>query len=219
MRSTSGVIWMSVIALFLGALAVTQVRAQDVYTRSLELETPASLTTLIANLAERNNALREEIFDLKLRTEVARDDAQSGRGTLAEAQRQLEQLEVFAARTPVKGQGIKVSIDGAFDDKALSDLVNEMRNAGAEAIAVNTVRIGPRSYFGITTDKALTVDGSPIRGPWMVSAVGAPEVMYVAMTRTGGIIGQFELIYRGTRFNVTRESALDLPTLANPPRG
>jgi hypothetical protein len=43
--------------------------------------------------------------------------------------------------------------------------------------------------------------------------------MYVAMTRTGGIIGQFELIYRGTRFGVARESGLDVPSLANPPRG
>ena len=219
MRGNAGVIWMSIVALFLGVLAVTQIKAQDVYTRSLELETPSSLTTLIANLAERNNALRDEIFDMKLRTEAARDDAANGRGTLTEAQRQLAQLRVFAARTSVKGQGISVRIDGAFDDKALSDLVNEMRNAGAEAISLNTVRVGPRSYFGITTDKSLTVDGSAIRGPWTVSAVGAPEVMYVAMTRTGGIIGQFELIYRGTRFNVIRESALDLPSPANPPRG
>lgn len=219
MRSTAGVIWMSIVALFLGVLAVTQIKAQDVYTRSLELETPSSLTTLIANLAERNNGLREEIFDLKLRTEAARDDAASGRGTISEAQRQLSQLQVFAARTPVKGQGISVRIDGSFDDKALSDLVNEMRNAGAEAIAVNTVRVGPRSHFGIAADKSLTIDGSSVRGPWTVSAVGAPEVMYVAMTRTGGIIGQFELIYRGTRFSVNKESALDLPSLANPPRG
>jgi len=40
----------------------------------------------------------------------------------------------------------------------------------------------------------------------------------VAMTRTGGIIGQFELIYKGTRFDVSRESALDLPALATPLR-
>jgi len=219
MRSTAGVIWMSIVALVLGVLVVTQIKSQDVYTRSLELETPSSLTTLIAGLAERNNALRDEIFDLKLRTEQARDDAANGRGTITEAQRQLAQLQVFAARTPVKGQGISVRVDGSFDDKALSDLVNEMRNAGAEAVAVNSVRVGPRSYFGITADKALTVDGAQVRGPWTVSAVGAPEVMYVAMTRTGGIIGQFELIYRGTRFTVTKESGLDLPSLANPPRG
>jgi len=219
MRTNAGGISAAIVALFLGLLAVTQVRAQDVYSRSLELETPASLTTLIANLAENNNTLRAEIFDLRLRTESARDDAASGKGTLAEAQRQIEQLDVFAARTAVSGQGISVRVDGAFDDKALNDLINELRNAGAEAIAVNGVRVGPRSWFGITADRSLTVDATAIRGPWMVSAVGAPEVMYVAMTRTGGIIGQFELIYRNTRFSVARENALSLPSLQNPPRG
>jgi uncharacterized protein YlxW (UPF0749 family) len=219
MRTNAGGIAVSIVALFLGLLAVTQVRTQDVYTRSLELETPASLTTLIANLAERNNGLREEIFDLRLRTAAARDNATNGQGSLAEAEHQLSQLEVFAARTAVKGQGISVKIDGAFDEKALSDLVNELRNAGAEAVAVNTVRVGPRSWFGITADRSLTVDATPIKGPWTVAAVGSPEVMYVAMTRTGGIVGQFELIYRSTRFTVTKETALDLPSLANPPRG
>ena len=219
MRTNAGGIAVSIVALFLGLLAVTQVRAQDVYTRSLELETPSSLTTLIANLAERNNGLREEIFDLRLRTEAARENVTNGKGSLAEAEHQLSQLEVFAARTAVKGQGISVKVDGAFDEKALSDLVNELRNAGAEAVAVNTVRVGPRSWFGITSDRSLTVDATPIKGPWTVSAVGSPEVMYVAMTRTGGIVGQFELIYRSTRFTVTKESALDLPSLASPPRG
>ena len=219
MRTNAGGIWAAIVALFLGVLVVTQVRAQDVYSRSLQLETPASLTTLIANLAETNNTLRSEIFDLRLRTEQAREDVAGGKGTLTEGERQLMQLQVFAARTAVSGQGISVRIDGAFDDKALNDLVNELRNAGAEAIAVNGVRVGPRSWFGITADRSLTVDATSIRGPWTVSAVGAPEVMYVAMTRTGGIIGQFELIYRSTRFSVAKESALSLPSLAEPPRG
>lgn len=209
----------AVIALFLGVLVVTQVRAQDVYSRSLQLETPSSLTTLIAGLAERNSALRAEIFDLRLRTESAREEVSSGSGSLTEAQRQLRQLQVFAARTAVKGPGVSVGIEGTFDDKALLDLVNELRNAGAEAVAVNGTRIGPHSWFGMTQDRSLTVDGTAVRGPWIVRAIGAPEVMYVAMTRTGGIIGQFELIYRGTRFVVSRETAIDLPRLANPPRG
>jgi len=219
MRTNAGAFWTTIVALFLGVLVVTQIKAQDVYTRSLELETPSSLTTLIANLAERNNALREEIFDLRLRTEAAREASTSGKGTIAEAQKQLAQLQVFAARTAVSGPGISVRVDGGFDDKALSDLVNELRNAGAEAVAVNGVRVGPRSWFGMNADRALTVDAVSIKGPWTVSAVGASEVMYVAMTRTGGIIGQFELIYRTTRFSVGRESSLSLPSLTNPPRG
>lgn len=219
MRSSAGGISAALIAIFLGVLVVAQVRTQEVYSRSLELETPASLTTLIAGLAERNSELRQEIFDLRLRTEQARTDAASGRGTLSEAQRQLDQLAVFAAGTPVSGPGITVSVEGPFDDKAFSDLVNELRNAGAEAIAVNDVRIGPRSWFSSGAGGAVAVDGRPVRGPLRVSAVGSPEVMYVAMTRTGGIVGQFELIYRSTHFGVARQTSLDLPALAAPVSG
>jgi len=66
-RSNAGGIAATAVALFLGILVVTQFRSQDVYSRSLQLETPASLTTLIANLSDRNNSLRDEIFDLRLR--------------------------------------------------------------------------------------------------------------------------------------------------------
>lgn len=218
MRSNSGSIALTIVALFLGLLAVTQVRAQDVYSRSLQLETPASLTTLIAGLAERNNALRDEIVELKVRTTTARDAISSGRGSLTEAERQVVQLRVFEGQSAVSGPGISVRIDGAFDDRALSDLVNELRNAGAEAIAVNSTRVGPRSWFGATGDGSLSVDGSSVRGPWVVRAIGAADVMHVAMTRTGGIIGQFELIYRGTRFSVTKEPSQDLPALRTPLR-
>jgi uncharacterized protein YlxW (UPF0749 family) len=218
MRSNAGIISVTIVALFLGVLAVTQIQAQEVYSRSLQLETPASLTTLIANLSERNNAIKDEILDIRNRTATARDAIASGRGSLAEGERQLSQLRVFAGMSAVSGAGIAVRVDGTFDERALSDLVNELRNAGAEAIAVNEVRVGPRSWFGGTPDRALTVDAAPVRGPWQVRAVGSPEVMYVAMTRTGGIIGQFELIYKGTRFTVSRETALELPALATPLR-
>ena len=218
MKSNAGVIAVTVISLFLGVLAVTQIQAQEVYSRSLQLETPASLTTLIANLSERNNAIREESLDLRRRADTARDAIANGRGSLVEAERQLSQLKVFAGMSAVAGGGITVRIDGSFDERALSDLVNELRNAGAEAIAVNSVRVGPRSWFGATPERVLTVDAAPVRGPWQVRAVGSTEVMYIAMTRTGGIIGQFELIYKGTRFSVSRETALEVPALATPLR-
>ena len=218
MRTNAGGISAAVVALFLGVLAVAQVRTQEVYSRSLELETPSSLTTLIAGLAQRNSELRQEIFDLRLRMEEARTDAASGRGTLTEAQRQLDQLAVFAAGTAVSGPGITVSVEGPFDDKAFSDLVNELRNAGAEAIAVNDVRIGPRSWFASGAGGAVAVDGAALRAPLTVSAIGAPEVMYVAMTRTGGIIGQFELIYRSTHFAVVRQTSLALPAASRAQR-
>src|SRR2546428_11785858 len=212
MRTNGGAIWASIIALFLGFAAVTQVHSQDVFSRSLNLETPSSLTTLIANLSETNNELRNEIFDVRRDVADAQDSVSSGKGTLTEAERQVAQLRVFSAQSAVAGPGIAIRIEGAFDERALSDLLNELRNAGAEAIAVNEMGVGPKSYF-TPAPGGIGVDGRPLRGPWTVRAIGSPEVIYVAMTRTGGIIGQFELIYSRTRFSVSRESVVDLPAL------
>ncbi len=215
MRSSRiGVAAVTVVALLLGVLVVAQFRSRDVYSRSLEQETPQSLTTLIADLNDRNRELREEIFDLRLRLANAQSSVSGGQGSIEEAQRQLAQLEVFSGHSRVTGPGIAVSIDGQFDERALSDLVNELRNAGAEAIAVNASRVGPRTWFGGGPGGALVVDGAAIAGPWTVRAIGAPDVLKVAMTRTGGIVGQFELIYQRTRFTVTQETSLDLPPVA-----
>src|SRR5207237_4167914 len=188
MRTNAGAIWVTVVAVFVSLAAATQFRSQDVYARSLNLETPSSLTTLIANLSETNNELRAEIFDLRRDADNAQNEVASGRGTLTEGQRQLQQLRVFSAESAVAGPGIAIRIEGAFDERALSDLVNELRNAGAEAIAVNDMRVGPKSYFTGTAANSIAVDGRPLRGPWMVRAIGSPDVVYVAMTRTGGII-------------------------------
>src|SRR5207237_722849 len=82
----------------------------------------------------QDNELRAEIFDLRRDADNAQNEVASGRGTLTEGQRQLQQLRVFSAESAVAGPGIVIRIEGAFDERAMSDLVNELRNAGAEAI-------------------------------------------------------------------------------------
>lgn len=216
MRSPLGAVTVATVAVFLGLLVVSQFRIREAASESLQQESPESLTRLIAELNDRNARLRSEIFDLRLRLQAAESAVAGGAGSLEESQRQLAQLQVFAARSRVSGPGVAVRIDGPFDERALADLVNELRNAGAEAIAVNDARVGPRTWFGPGSPGTLVVDGREVRGPWQVRAIGDREVLYVAMTRTGGIVGQFAVIYDRTSFAVSRESALELPPVGSP---
>jgi uncharacterized protein YlxW (UPF0749 family) len=212
-RSRAGVLAVTATALFLGVLVVSQFRSREAYSRTLRQETPEQLTRLIADLNDRNRQLRSEIFDLRLALDAAQSAVASGRGSLETSEKQLAQLRVFSGRSRVTGPGVGVRVEGQFDERALSDLVYELRNAGAEAIAVNDSRVGPRTWFGPGSSGTLVVDGREVRGPWVVRAIGDADVLYVAMTRTGGIVGQFEVIYSRTRFTVGRESTLDLPAV------
>src|SRR5437868_12367951 len=157
-QSRFGVVALTAIALLLGLLAVTQYRAQDVFSRTLTAENAASLTTLIAQISDRNSALRDEILSLQLRLDAAQGKTQTGETAVRELREQFQQLQVAAAVTSVSGPGVEVRIDGPFDDRAMSDLVNELRNAGAEAIAVNGSRVGPRAWFA-GADSGIVIDG------------------------------------------------------------
>ena len=164
MHTNSGAIWAAIIALFLGVAVVTQFRSQDVYSRSLNLETPSSLTTLIANLSETNNELRNEISDLRRDVASAQDSVSSGRGSLTEAERQIAQLRVFSAQSAVAGPGIAIKIDGAFDERALSDLA-----------VTFYLEVPPASLTGHPGARATTyfVHGN------LVSAADLPEAKHV----------------------------------------
>ncbi len=209
-RSRFGIVAVTAVAVLLGALVVTQYRAHDVFSRSLTAENASSLTTLIAQISDRNSALRDEILALRLRLDAAQGASQSSEAALRELREQFQQVQVAAAATSVSGPGVAVRIDGPFDDRAMSDLVNELRNAGAEAIGVNGQRVGPRSWVARAAGGML-IDGSAVTSPFVVQAIGAPDTIAVALTRTGGIIGQFGLIYGRTRFLVTEDKVVDLP--------
>ena len=209
-RGRFGIVAVTIVAVVLGVLVVTQYRAQDVFSRTLTAENASSLTTLIAQISDRNSALRDEILALRLRLDAAQGASQSSEVALRELREQLHQVQVAAALTPVSGPGVEVRIDGPFDDRAMSDLVNEMRNAGAEALGINGQRVGPRSWFARASG-GISVDGQLVTTPYRVQAIGSPDTISVALTRTGGIIGQLGLIYARTRFLVTQDKVIDLP--------
>ena len=102
------------------------------------------LTELVANLTTRNNQLREEIATL----ERQRDAGGGGRRSAATPRPSRSGPTSTASSAgpgacAVTGAGIRVTVDGPLPGDALEQLLNELRNAGAEAIAIGDVRIVP----------------------------------------------------------------------------
>jgi uncharacterized protein YlxW (UPF0749 family) len=90
-----------------------------------------------------------------------------------------------------------MDVDGNLDAIALNDLINELRNAGAEAIAVDTIRITARS---VATEgpRAMELDGVEVGEQFTLRAIGSPDGLLGAMERPGGIISQLKLFIRAT---------------------
>jgi uncharacterized protein YlxW (UPF0749 family) len=90
-----------------------------------------------------------------------------------------------------------MEVDGDLDAIALNDLVNELRNAGAEAIAVDEVRITARSV-AVQGPLSLEIDGREIGRSFTLRAIGSPDGLLSAMQRPGGIISQLKLFISAT---------------------
>ena len=174
------------VALIIGVLLVGQLRSQA---RPIELSSLSAqeLSTLIETLSAGNVELNDGLADL---TEQIRDYERAelqGQSVLELTQENVDGLATFAGLRGVEGQGIVIEIDGSFDPTAVNDLIFELRNAGAEAIAVDDVRITAGSVAVLGTG-AIEIDGVALGGAITISAIGSPPGLRSAIERPGGIL-------------------------------
>lgn len=178
------------VALIIGILLVGQLRSQA---PAIELSSLSAqeLSTLIETLSTRNRELRDGLADLR---EQVRDyEATETRGqSLRElTEEDLARISAFGGMIPVQGQGIRMRISGALDHTAINDLIHELRNLGAEAIAIDEIRITARSVAVQGTGETL-IDGVPIGSAFEVRAIGSPDGLYSNLVRPGGIVSLLE---------------------------
>jgi len=90
---------------------------------------------------------------------------------------------------PVSGSGIRITVNGPLPGDAVELLLNELRNAGAEAAAIGGVRIVP-GVVATGPAGAVVVRGVPLGNPAVLTAVGQPQVLAGSLGRAGGPIAQ-----------------------------
>jgi uncharacterized protein YlxW (UPF0749 family) len=129
---------------------------------------------------------------------------------LAESQRKVEALKVLTGSTPVYGPGVAITItdsQGVIDAALLLDAVQELRDAGAEAIQVGESRVVVDTWFANSSDGVL-VSGKPLASPIRVVALGDPETMAAAMSIPGGLADSVRT--RGADFEATTAQAMTI---------
>lgn len=131
-------------------------------------------TREVAGLSAALGTVRTQV-DSYRRAGVA---ARRAAGTAAAAVRRLAPVTGAAA---VRGPGVLVRLSDAagagghrIADTDVSQVVNALWSAGAEAVAVNGARLTGRTAIRSAGD-AILVDFRPLSPPYTVAAVGAPD--------------------------------------------
>lgn len=208
MRSRMAQVSLTAVAVIIGLLLVGQLRSQA---RPTELSSLSSqdLSTLIETLSQRNRELRSGLSDVQEQLREYRLAEAQGQSALGVSREDLRRITAFGGEDAVEGQGILLTATGDLDAIALNDLLNELRNAGAEALAVDGVRITASSVC-IQGASSLEIDGTRIGQTFVIRAVGDPAGLLAALQRPGGIISQLKLFVHAT-IDVTQSQQVLIP--------
>ena len=196
------------VAVLIGLLGVGQLRSHERPTQVSSLSAQ-ELSTLIETLTGRNRELRDGLSDIREQLREYQGAGTQGESALQVSQEDLRRITAFGGTAGVDGQGILLTVDGSLDAIALNDLVNELRNAGAEAIAVNDIRI-TASSVAIQGPRSLEVDGVEVGERFTVRAIGSPDGLTSAIERPGGIISQLKLVISAT-ISIQPLPSIELP--------
>ncbi|HMJ81383.1 MAG TPA: DUF881 domain-containing protein [Candidatus Dormibacteraeota bacterium] len=191
MRSRRGQLAVAAVTFALGLLLVIQLRAQSAG-GGLDALSSQDLTTLIANLNLHNAQLRDEVSGLKDQLAQLTDAQTSGQSNVGELEAELQRLRLWEGADPVRGRGVMVTISGPISPDAANDILNELRLAGAEALAVQDQRVVPGVVIGGTTG-ALTLEGARLPDPFRIWAIGNPPNLQAILQRAGGLVSRIEV--------------------------
>jgi uncharacterized protein YlxW (UPF0749 family) len=180
---------LAIVAVIVGVLLIGQLRSQAPAI-ALSGLSAQELSDLIGTLRAGNAQLSDALSEVRQQvSEYERLDV-SGRSTLALTSEDVIRFSAFAGLMSVEGQGIVMDIEGQFQRTNLNDLIHELRSAGAEAIAIDDVRITAGSVP--VGGAVIEIDGVEIGNPFRVTAIGSPDGLTAALERPGGILSLFE---------------------------
>lgn len=154
--------------------------------------------------------------------EKERESASKKDNHSSESERNLKIANAIIGTIDVEGKGIIVTIAdnknvtsdtiGVLDnisnylihDTDLLRLVNELRNAGAEAISINDERI--TNLTSITCDgNVILINGNKVSSPFVIKVIGSQEALLGAIQRPGGFLEE-ELAPYGLVSSVKKQS-------------
>jgi uncharacterized protein YlxW (UPF0749 family) len=210
MKQPRALVAVTAVAFVLGILLVMQLRAQN-SAGGLEQLSSADLTVLIANLNDRNAVLRTEVAGLESDLRALEASGASGAGNVDRLRSDLSRLRLWAGLDPIEGRGVVVRVSGPITADAVNDLLDELRLAGAEAIAIGGVRVVPGTTVGGPASD-LVVEGAHLDPDFEITAIGSPQALQAILDRSGGIVSRIAVGQPEVSVDVTpSEAPLQLP--------
>lgn len=162
------------------------------------------LLRIIDDLTARSDRLRQETDELRATRDRLASSGDRNSAAVEEARGRAQTLAVLAGTVAAHGPGVRAVVDDpghVLHADFLVDVIQELRDAGAEAIMINGQRVGMSTY-AVDQGVLIVLDGSALAQPYSVAAIGDDATLATALAIPRGIVDTAE--DAGARIRVER---------------
>lgn len=194
MKNNAGMaIALTVICLILGFIISVQYHTNEASLSDLTLQSNEDLVIILGELHQQQEDLTEQEKSLTAELNILKEANLSEEEALKSLNEENQYLNAAVGREDVQGQGVILTIDNQ-DELIATDIlliVNELWNAGAEAISVNDMRLSNTSSFATAGTEAgiiISLNKTELSFPLTIKAIGDKISLSTALTFPGGVL-------------------------------
>ncbi|NLT96284.1 MAG: DUF881 domain-containing protein [Clostridia bacterium] len=210
----------TIVLVFLGVLLSAQFQTQARVLSDLSMQKTEDLIAMVRNLSDKRMQLERELRETQTKLRDLRNSTSDEQNIKNNLLAELNRLKLINGAVEVKGPGLRITF---YDNSPILyvdivSMINELWAAGAEAIAVNNVRINVHSSFFYTeteNDMFITLNHQPLSYPITITAIGDPNTLEKGLTLPGGIIDNLALF--GAFPILERKEEIIVPAVETPP--
>jgi len=215
------------VCLALGALIAIMMKASFGMPEIDPNARPEELRIQVRKLTSQMNDLEKENQTLRGEKDKMIDSLAQGEQNMKLFTDELNNLRLRSGSTPVEGRGIVITIDDSklartdipmigdsailTHDVDLLMLVNELRAAGAEAIAINDQRVVAATAIRCV-GPVINVNNHPVGAPFIIKAIGKQDNLAGAINLPYGVLDQ--LTQLGIQASVVKRDKILLPAVS-----
>jgi len=184
----------TLVAVVLGLMMAFQFRTTSSVDRGVPYDRVQELTMERIQVERDLDHLQGEAADLNAKLQEAGKGHTEATGAL---ESELSKIRLYAGLVAVAGPGVEVNLENPPEvsrhdvynvrDEDLLKVINDLRGAGAEAIAVNEQRILATSEVRLAGNH-INVNLTRLTPPYKVTAIGNPDTLKSSLEIKGGLV-------------------------------
>jgi len=202
--------WMVLLAItgmLLGFLVITQSRYFTSYVESIGRDSSENIFRKIQVLKTSNDELEEEIQILNDQLAELSDQTSA----IQSIKNEIEKDKMISGDIEIFGPGLEIQIETEFSDIWFIDLTNELFAAGAQAIAINNIRLVDSVVgFDALPNGQVMLNSIILNPPYKFEVIGDKSTIQVAIENPHGIIDKMKTTFEDFSYTIKEKDRIDM---------